>query len=183
MTEKGLNDMNTPMKRFLFGAIAAFAAFTASADVIYWMVAGTEDITNDNAPLAFYYATISVDGGATHLNMVEWQGVEAVSTGFYKLYSNEGDSTSTGPGYSGSFNSASVSSFLVELWNENDQRVGWQTYDQAEVMESIWKDGDDTSRDLSGVAQFRVTGVIPEPSSGLMLLLGGMLLALRRRKA
>ena len=46
-------------------------------------------------------------------------------------------------------------------------------------MLSIWHD----AQSMTGSTPLSVTQVIPEPTSGLLLLIGGALLALRRGKA
>ena len=70
----------------------------------------------------------------------------------------------------------------MELWNAEDKRVGWRTYTKEEMLAagSIWKED---GVPAGGVSVFAVGQVIPEPTSGLLLLLGGALLALRRRRA
>ena len=163
-----------------FAALAlAFAPHAVKADLIYWMVA--DDVTFSEAtnksgdPVDYTYATISADGGSTHLTAYNQSG---------PLVDHDVLDSGASAAYFGSFDD-SVTSFLVELWFEDAEtgaaeRVGWQSYSAASLADSIWK-GDNTVG--SGASYFTVSSVIPEPSSGLMLLLGGALLALRRRRA
>ena len=173
--------MKTKTLGFLgvFAALAlALAPYAARADLIYWMLDDNvkfSDATNKSGQSVDYtYATISADGGSTYLTAYDGYGP---MTGYDVLAAGEG------PLYFGSFDD-SVSSFLVELWFEDSEsgdveRVGWQSYNAKNLAESIWK-----GETVGGAREaLTVTSVIPEPSSGLMLLLGGMLLALRRRKA
>lgn len=160
----------------VFAALAlALAPHAVMADLIYWMVDGAN--YNGNS-IEFTYATIKADGVPLYI----YRG--GVATDDDALYNNSGTDYGTGTqaDYFGAFDD-SVSSFLVELWNIDDDSspVGWQTYRAAELAGAIWKEG--ASEGGSGATPFTVSNVIPEPSSGLMLLLGGMLLALRRRKA
>lgn len=156
-------------------AAAGLAVLTARADLIYWMVNNPVDMYRNNNPLTFEYATIKADGAT--LNVYDQSG----DTGFSYLYADDETGKIASPAYSGSF-SDSVTSFLVELWNAEDKRVGWRTYTKEEMLAagSIWKED---GVPAGGVSVFAVGQVIPEPTSGLLLLLGGALLALRRRRA
>ena len=174
---KGQVAMKTKTASILgaFAALAlAFAPQMAKANLIYWMV---NDANYNGNSIAFTYATIKADGVALYAYNAEG------ATDMDMQYNNaeSGLGTGTDPAYFGSFGD-SVSSFLVELWDEDNDSspVGWQTYSAAELADYIWK-GDATGG--SGASYFTVSNVIPEPSSGLMLLLGGALLALRRRRA
>lgn len=156
-------------------AVVCMAAFSAKADLIYWMInEPTFSASTDKSGqlVDFSYATISADGVA--LTAYDQEGPVA---GYDALTPGEGAA------YFGSFNRNSVDSFLVELWLEDEignvDRVGWQSYKASSLAESIWN-GDTPGG--SGAVALAVTEVVPEPSSGLMLLLGGALLALRRRR-
>ena len=154
-------------------AVVCMAAFSVKADLIYWMVNNpTESYSTPGTPtsIPYAYATSSADGNT--LYAYDQTGKTEADA----LFAEGG---STGAAYFGSFNSDSVQSFLVELWNESDEKVGWQTYSAASVADSIWKGN---SPGGSGAVALVVSQVVPEPSSGLMLLLGGALLALRRRR-
>ena len=159
-------------------AALALAPLAARADLIYWMVNDPAFSASTDKPgqlVDFSYATISVDGGASYLTAYNQGGPVAGSDALVR---------GEGSAYFGSFDRNSVDSFLVELWLEdemgNPERVGWQSYKASGLAASIWN-GDTPGG--SGVAALAVTEVVPEPSSGLMLLFGGALLALRRRRA
>ncbi len=156
----------------------ALAAATASADLLYWQVSnaiGNELSGKNGEPIEFAYASVSIDGGATHLNIYD----NDVDTGYWQAYTMEGSAVSTKAAYAGTFASDSVTSFLVELWDNSNNRVGWQSYSASAVANSIWKS--DTPA-ASGGTPLTVTGVVPEPTSGLLLLLGMAGLALRRKR-
>ena len=160
-------------------AAMMLAVASASADLLYWQVSdavGNELSGKQGSPIEFAYATVSTDGGNTHLNVYNY---EQGNTGSSRAYAMADDSTSTDAAYVGTFQSEFVTAFLVELWDSGNNRVGWQSYSASAVANSIWKSD---SPAASGGTPLTVTGVIPEPTSGLMLLLGAACLALRRRK-
>ena len=176
--------MNTANIKSCVAALAAAVALSASADLLYWTVSDAKFDANSGkagAQAQFAYATISADGGETYLRAYDQNG----QTDYWKLYATGYASTmelndSTGAAYYGAFDSDDVTSLKVELWNASNEKVGWQTYGMSSLMESIWK-GDTPGG--SGATAFHATSFVPEPTSGLLLALGGALLALRRRRA
>ena len=157
-------------------AAVGMAMLTARADLIYWMVDENPKSLYSGATVAYDYATIKAGGeGSDPLFVYD----DAGSTEQSRLYRADGDSH--GPVYSGSFDSTGTDSFLVQLWSTDDSLVGWQTYSYASLTASIW--GGSTIPGGSGATPLVVGAVLPEPSSGLLMLVGGALLALRRRRA
>ncbi len=156
---------------------------SASADLLYWQVGGAfgNELSGDkyNETINFAYATVKADGSLLYNYTSEG------ATAYWKLYAtgykktDALNNTTSEPAYFGSFNSGSVSSFLVELWDGSDNRVGWQSYSASALANNIWKS--DTPA-ASGGTPLTVTGVVPEPTSGLLLLLGMAGLALRRKR-
>ena len=159
-------------------AAMMLAVASASADLLYWQVSdakGNELSGKNGEAIEFAYASVSIDGGATHLNIYDTDG----ATEYWKAYTMKGSAVSTEAAYAGTFASDSVTSFLVELWDNSGTRVGWQSYSASAVANSIWKSNTPAA---SGGTPLTVTGVIPEPTGGVLLLLGAACLALRRRK-
>jgi len=162
-------------------ALAASAASAAVDSYLYWMVDGANYGGSD---VAFDYATISVDGGATYLNLYGADATTSDLTEFASagyLTSTPATSTYGAPTqglFAGFDSSAGVNTFLIELWLDSQtERVAWQTYSYEYLASFI---SGDTKGGSS--APFGVTDVVPEPTSGLLSLFGLAALALRRRR-
>ena len=162
------------LKAFAAIAVAA-SALSASADVdsyLYWMVENT--VTYDTkyvsggGSVTYDYAMIKISGEDSYLTLYNTGG---------SLDTDMLDSgTTAAAGFS---SSPAFSSFLIELYNESDQKVGWTTLPYSTAMANyVYRDP--TAAGSTGV--FTVSQVIPEPTSGLLLLLGMAGLALRRRR-
>ena len=117
------------LKAFAAIAVAA-SALSASADVdsyLYWMVedAVTYDTTyvSGGGPVTYDYAMIKISGEDSYLT----------------LYSTEGSLDTdildkNTPGAAGFSSSPAFSSFLIELYNDADQKVGWTTLPYSTAM-------------------------------------------------
>ena len=179
------------MKKLMVLAILACAAFTASAEdsFLYWMVdvGSTENYK-------FNYATIKAanESGSTsgYLSLYGSDSAEPLGTKLYaanygvdKKY-DPGSTTGYGA-FAGVGGYGMGSRFLVELWTDgatasdpaNRVAFGWLTYDA--VKDSIFSAGN-----MSGASAFTVgsTMLVPEPTGGLLTLLGLAVLALRRKQ-
>ena len=176
--------MNTANIKSCVAALSAVVALSASADLLYWTVSDAKFDANsgkEGTSALFAYATISADDGGTYLRAYDQNG----QTDYWKLYatgyaSSKELNDSTGAAYYGAFDSDAVTRLKVELWDASGVKVGWQTYGVSSLIDSIWK-GDTPS--ASGATAFQATSFVPEPTSGILLALGGALLALRRRRA
>jgi len=179
-------------KMFL-AAVVAMASGLAMADYLYWLVsdanfaglsgdkanfayatvrAGTEDNVAEkiSSDVSVYYKMYTIDGNG-----------QSSATDQYQFYSNGANSTDGGAAFFGSFDST-VNSFLFELWNYDDSLVGYASRNRADILSFISSDSILGSSHPTSYSPFVLTGVVPEPTSGLLLLLGMAGLALRRRK-
>lgn len=161
------------MKKILAIAFASAALAVSASDYIYWQV--TDPVYNNEA-VDFTYATVSTDNGATYLNIYNPGTGEAESSPYVRATFN-----STSPVYAGEFDSSATLRF--DLWYEATVgdplvNVGWATYAYSELSNFIYSD-----RSTSGASAFNLTSVVPEPTSGLLSLLGLTVLALRRKRA
>jgi len=165
-----------------FVAILAMAALPSMADVeaLYWQV------TNDNNPdqIEFAAAAMVAENGGTKVYLTDvnnhnvWQAAnsdktttEAIASTWDNDYSSDGWS------------------FYIELMNQ-DSGNNWYTAGTINNGDSNWSYDDIKSHIYSSssmsmsLATPITTGTahIPEPTSGLLMLVGGALLALRRRR-
>ena len=137
----------------------------ADNQLLYWAL-GDTDITYDYATIDAYLN----DGSILNL---EWYN----GNFSYGPYFEMEPGVSAGAGL---FNSAAVDSFFVQLWTWSDDSsaVGWQRYAKSSIEDKFF-----FSADTPPVQQpFYATGIIPEPTSGLLLLFGVAGLALKRRR-
>lgn len=155
--------MKTIQKLVVLAAVLAMAVF-AKADALYWQVDnGAADASYTGE---YSYAALYASDG-TQLDGY----YEAVGGKVTPLLSDLGDYGSTGH------------SFYVELYNAS--------------LDSVYKGSEVSYDQLAASGYISTTGVeipnytatsgfngasVPEPTSGVLLLIGGALLALRRRR-
>ena len=158
--------MQTMIKSLLL--IAAMACITsANADsYLYWMVGNGSSFDAEYAKIAY---TTGDGVSATYLYNGN-PGAAADQKEFYNFYLDQ---------YAliGSTTLDSSYKFFVELYNDNDQVVGVSrmlAFDA--IKDAIGPD----FMSITGQANFSAS--IPEPTSGLLTLLGFGLLALRRKQ-
>lgn len=169
--------MKLSFSKIAIASAVIVATSVASADYLYAMIDGAKSVY-DGTSISFDYATFSIPSQEGYLDISggAGSGVTVYGTG---VSSDETGRSTGGPFYVGD-EDTKFNTFLIELWlGENDPtRVGWQQYSLAQVSGHIV-----TETGGSGDTPLTITSVIPEPTSGLLLLLGMAGLALRRRKA
>lgn len=164
------------MKQLLI-MLVAIAGVAAHADYLYWMVDGTPNgaevstdgktITED--PTTFYWteAKLYADGSAVEgatLNVTAWNDYQTL--GGY-AYANVGSD------YAGK-------SFTIELFN-GDQ---WLARSNPELGSSLaqYITGGMSMNPVAAGGWAPTSYAVPEPTSGLLFLVGGVLLGLKRRR-
>ena len=189
--------MNT-FKSILFSLLTLTAAVCRAADggeLLYWMVMSTDSITGtDREGAVFTAAELGVNGAR-----VRYEGEDG-SSGYLPIigvYSNGGNTTFDGvsgaliPGmYYASLGSCADNaySFVLELgnwsngaWTGTSMESDAQRYDTLKNDLHIAKWQEDRVPSYAQAWMPSSFTVVPEPNSAILVLLGGAILALRRR--
>ena len=163
-----------------FAAILAMAALPSLADVeaLYWQV--TSDMNPDPA-VEFAAAAMVADNGTTKVYLKDsndnvWQAANSDKVTTESIASIWSDTYATGY------------TFYIELMNNDNG--SWYTAGPIDSGNGNWSYDDIKSHIFSSsslsmsLATPLTSGTahIPEPTSGLLMLVGGALLALRRRR-
>ena len=179
------------MKKLVFAAICAFAGLAVHADAMYWQLNGTtiNGVSSDDWTMARVEVYDSSNPAnplspAVYLDVFDGSaggsGVKYVANGEEGAWFDLGSYSST------------AYSFVLELVNDNLEIKGAsvpisytdlggkvvKTDDYNSVFDSI----EPISYSTYNVAAGHSVD-LPEPTSGLLMLLGASLLALRRRQA
>ena len=160
---------------------ATLSATATESSYLYWMV----DVSG-NSDYSFSYATIkATDSSGSTSDFLSLYGSGSTTSSGDKLASSTYPTagTTTGSVFAG-IDGHLGSTFLVELWadsteNADPTRVAWGKLSWSAVSGSVY-----SGMNQSGATAYTVTAsqVVPEPTSGLLALLGFAALALRRKQ-
>ena len=161
------------MKKLIVAvAILAGLQFSAVADILYWQVpagAYVEQRFGDRFAYAQLYA--GVDGGWQAVNEAGW------------FYAPAMHSTTPAMVAEADFSGLAPDSFYVEYYGTQNEALG---HSHAYTLESLAKFGFVSSGGnppTVATGAWTPTFIIPEPTSGMLMLLGFAGLALRRKRA
>ena len=164
------------MKKVVCLACAAVLGLVASADTLYWQVDTSAD--NAYAPIknqTFSYAKLWATDGKNTKTVLASVAAEADGTTMKPTLTDLGDYGSN------------TYSFYVELLNYADG-VSTSVYTQpyASTYNELVSAGYVSTQAMATPEGFALGGfngaAVPEPTSGVLLLIGGAMLALRRRR-
>ena len=170
------------MKKLIFAAICAFIGVAAHADAMYWQLAGQRITGVADNQWTMARVEIYSGGSATgvylhYLDDAEVQYMDKTETGaWFDVDMSHYDGVS--PEYS----------FVLELVNDDLQiqatttPVSYSSLSDKIVSESTFNSISPINYSTYN-AGANTTADLPEPTSGLLMLLGASLLALRRRQA
>lgn len=169
------------MKKLILSALMLLSCeviFAEGTDMyLYWMIGDNATYDGESADLSGYNARVSFNDGATYLALYEDVGAETLGTS--TTFDNV-KGLDTIAAFSSS--DAVGKSFFVELYNE---AAGSTTYRSDAVAYSALSS---YISSMVGMAQpadtyvFTTFRAVPEPTSGLLLLLGIAGLALKRKR-
>ncbi len=173
----------------------AFVTMSASAELLWWQVKDAAFRGLSGADAYFQYATVR-DGAGNAPG-------EGSASDYYKLYTVESatgasaateeyqfwaGTTEPNQSATSTFGGAqlfgeiqdSVTSLLFELWDVNGTLVGFANVSRSSWESALTTRGSGQDAGTGGV--YTLSAVVPEPTSGLLLLLGMAGLALRRKR-
>ena len=166
------------ISKLAFVATVVLTTSTVSAGTLYWQ------ITSDTG-VDFSIARLVVTDGSTTTYLPDSEGVfasdfnDATGTGTQLAMQQTDISSYTGDAYS----------FFVEMINytsDPETVTQGQTYSYQDLTSAgyvSFSSDDVTAVTMAAAAaNMGAGGAVPEPSSGLLFLIGGAMLALRRRR-
>ena len=174
--------MKTLSKRICLSAAIALVAQIATADFLYCFIGNGDGTASSvwvpSGEVAYDYATIvmvSADGSSRSDYLKVYgsgetssSSITVASDSYEAFYAELPDN------YEEAYNT-----FLFELWTSSQTgaiKEAWQRYSLADAVDNIVKGGS-----ASGGSPLAVTSVIPEPTGGVLMLLGMAVLAIRRK--
>lgn len=175
------------MKKLLFILAVGMALF-AKADYIYWMVdnpASGTDISGSST--TFYWSTAALSIQETGDIYANSTYSEASASGVGTLTSTQASDFKDIDAYAhasiGESSAYSDKYFLIELFaSDGSWMAGYSASASSEsIAKYIFGDNSMSVMPAAGFGQ-GATYNVPEPTSGLLFLVGGMLLGLKRRR-
>ena len=168
------------MKKFL-SALLVSGALMASADdsYLYWMIGDTSPYAATDYTTVRVAATKDPSGKVTYLSLYGPSGddlnMTSLTSGQINSLKSDGQAL-----YAKLISGTSYSSFVIELLNGDSLVAQSETLSYSQAVAQYYIT---TGNSMSLPAAWAATSfAIPEPNSGLLMLVGMAVLGLRRRK-
>lgn len=179
------------MKAIAIAALAV-ASFAVRADYLYWQIEDARFTTPSGADANFEFATVRnganatatdhVGSGSEYYKLYTINNGQSAATEQFQFYSdlNHPNSTEGLAQFFGDF-SGNVSMFLFELWDADGNLVGYSEKTRQDIVYAIAPTGGFSGESIA-YRPLVLQDVVPEPTSGLLVLLGIAALSLKRRR-
>ena len=157
------------MKKILF-ILAVSLAFFAKADYIYWMIdsnpVNVQQFDSTTKSVEWNNAILSYDGSKIgEMTSTQWSDLNDLGAYAYAGFTPSGSGTST---------------FMIELYS-GDTWLG-KTEASADALKQYIFGNNSMSVMPASAFGIGAPYAVPEPTSGLLFLVGGVLLGLKRRR-
>ncbi len=172
------------MKKAIIVATVLVVGLMVRADVLYWMVSDAIAETTTSGGTADFAALYVVDSASSStLSSNPYRLSVKTESDVYNQYKNLG----VGFEYAGiqAYSNPNTLSFYVEILSGEYRGKRTDTMSYAALSDYILKGGGgipSSSFVAEGFGSGSTTYNVPEPTSGLLFLIGGMLLGLKRRR-
>lgn len=168
------------MRKLILTMILGLAAGIAKADVmLYWTVEDPPK-KGETDTLDYSYAVIYGISHDDEKNLDVYTALDAVTAGSGAIDTNVSGGTKEIPGLGGS----AYANYIVRLFNNSEVTYESSIYSYNSLAASVWATDmlSMKATTAKGFGNFQAVAV-PEPTSGLLLLLGVAGLALKRKRA
>lgn len=164
--------------RILSVLVTLAAAHAARAEYLYWMIDETL-LLEGEAFDDYAFARVKDLQSGDYLHVYDASGSKTSATAVDKVTATSG-AMAWGDFEIDKQFSSSEKSFLFELYNSNREVVAWQqqTVSLADLIAHQYIG----SSLYPAFTPYMLTAVVPEPTGGVLVLLGAAMLALRRRR-
>ena len=172
------------MKKLFFAAVCVLAGWAVHAEAMYWQLNGSsiQGVTDDQWTMAQIEVYQNGTGTGTYLHYLDDASVDVMEKGSSGAWFDVTNYKNGDPEYS----------FVLELVNDDlevkaaSSPISYSTLNSQGriVSESAFNSITPVNYSTYNVGTLSGAGIdVPEPTSGLLMLLGASLLALRRRQA